>query len=633
VGEYFPGERAASAPSAPSSASLAAGSLSSHLASGNGPIGIRERRRQRLCVAPAVLVLLLVASAPVALGSMPPLGAVAGESPGQELIQFPLRWCAVEGSPAAATGTDTDGVLQQRMEDASQVTWLTGANIIFRSAFTHEFQDESNFPIIKDPNPDGPGELGDIEYDSDADDHPELDDVVSACEVAWEQVAIDQKVPVVGAVVVNIREFVNGDGEPSDLIGSGLMAWRSPSDYCLDPSDYTTAGGGDVVVNDASFAPTTPAERSLAHELGHLLDLEHGNGLDDDDDGWIDAECDSDEDPEEGPPFSLMTQSSVSDSARITPFQRNVSRGVAAVYIGATLDSPVDLTASHAIGDLRTDPNHDVADESADLVWASQTFNAAADVTQFVFALDGLVSRSMPRTRYLAFFDIDANPATAGAPSSLGFPTDMQGAEVVVSALVEPPSAAAAPFEVEATVWVFDGSEFAVLTDPRIRGNVETLLLSDGENDVPERDVISVEVPSQRRGPVGRVVLIQAVAEQLDAPYGFDVLPGDQPVRSGDAAPLFLIAPTFPVCGVTPVIVAPGETAMVQVSGLVPNRPVHVNLGSEPVAAGSTGATGNALIDFAIPTDTDGGPHLVTVGVDGLALTADCTVDVFFQVE
>ena len=37
VGEYFPGERAASAPSAPSPASVAAGSLSSHLASGNGP--------------------------------------------------------------------------------------------------------------------------------------------------------------------------------------------------------------------------------------------------------------------------------------------------------------------------------------------------------------------------------------------------------------------------------------------------------------------------------------------------------------------------------------------------------------------------------------------------------------------
>jgi hypothetical protein len=573
----------------------------------------------------------------VALGSTPPLGAVASESPGQRLIQFPLRWCAVEGSPAAAPGTDTEAVLQQRMDDATQVTWLTGANIIFRSAFTHEFQDDSNFPIIKDPNPDGPGELGDIEYDYDADDHPELEDVVSACEDAWEQLAIEQKVPVVGPVVVNIREFVDSDGELSDLIGSGLLAWRSPGDICLDPSDITTAEGGDVVVNDGSFAPTAPAERSLAHELGHLLNLEHGNGLDDDDDGLIDAVCDEDEDPEEGPPFSIMTQSSASDSTGITPFQRNVSRGVAAVYIGAMIGEALDfaggLTAFDAIGDLRTDPNDDVADESVDLVWSSLTYNVAADVSQFVFALDGLVSRSMPGTRYLAFFDLDANPATGGAPSSLGFPTDMQGAEVVVSALVEPPSDAAAPFEVEATLWAFDGSSFAEITDPGIRGNVESLTLPDGANDVPEQDVISVEVPSQRRGPVGRVALVQVVAEQLDAPYGFDVLPGDQPVRTGDVAPLFLIPPNFPVCKATPAIVAPGETAMVQVSGLVPNRPVHADLGSEPVAAGSTDAAGNALIDFAIPTDTDGGTHLATVGVDGLALTAVCTVDVFFPVE
>lgn len=629
MGEYFPGERAASAPSP---ANVAASSRSSHRASGNGPTGIRERRRQRHRFAPAVLVLLLIASAPVALGSAPPMGAVAGESLGQRLIQFPLRWCAVEGSPAAAPGVDTDRVLEQRMDDMSQETWLSGANIVFRSAFTHEFQDESHFPIIKDPNPDGPGELGDIEYDWDAKNHPELNDVVSACEDAWEELAIERKVPVVGPVVVNIREFVDRDGELSDLIGSGLMAWRSPGDACLDPSDYTTAEGGDVVVNDGAFAPTTPAERSLAHELGHLLNLEHGNGLDDDDDGWIDAVCDADEDPEEGPPFSIMTQSSVSDSTRLSPYQRNVSRGVAAVYIGAMLGSAAELTAFDAIGDLRTDPNHDVADESADLVWASLTYNVAADVSQFVFALDGLVSRNMPRTRYLAFFDLDANPATGGAPSSLGFPTDMQGAEFVVSALVEPPRAAA-PFEVEATVWAFDGSGFAVLTDPGIRGNVETLILSDGENDVPERDVISVEVPSQRRGPVGRVTLIQVVAEQLDAPYGFDVLPGDQPVRTGDVAPLFLIPPNFPVCRVTPAIVAPGETAMVRATGLEPNRPVHVEFGSESVAAGATDSGGNAFIDFAIPTDTDGGPYLVTLGVDGLALTAACTVDVFFPVE
>ena len=36
--------------------------------------------------------------------------------------------------------------------------------------------------------------------------------------------------------------------------------------------------------------------------------------------------------------------------------------------------------------------------------------------------------------------------------------------------------------------------------------------------------------------------------------------------------------------------------------------------------------TGNVTIDFPIPANTTEGLHLVTIGIDGTALTADCEV-------
>ncbi|MGH8612604.1 MAG: hypothetical protein ACREYF_11370, partial [Gammaproteobacteria bacterium] len=69
-------------------------------------------------------------------------------------------------------------------------------------------------------------------------------------------------------------------------------------------------------------------------------------------------------------------------------------------------------------------------------------------------------------------------------------------------------------------------------------------------------------------------------------------------------------------------------TLAVTASGLFPNEGVHALLGPEPVATGSTNARGEAHLSFALPFGVRGGPHLVTVGNDGTAVTADCLVDV-----
>ena len=92
--------------------------------------------------------------------------------------------------------------------------------------------------------------------------------------------------------------------------------------------------------------------------------------------------------------------------------------------------------------------------------------------------------------------------------------------------------------------------------------------------------------------------------------------------------PLYLVPPEFPVCAVDPLVADPGETVIIEVYGLLPSKSAHVVLGDTLVATDTLGVNGDALIELVLPGDTLPGPRLVTVGVDGTALTADCLLTV-----
>ena len=75
---------------------------------------------------------------------------------------LPLRWCAVQGSPAvtnpAGVGEpDTDSVLWRRHERATDYIWFPGALISFRSAFTAGVVTSGSYPVIADPHRADPG--------------------------------------------------------------------------------------------------------------------------------------------------------------------------------------------------------------------------------------------------------------------------------------------------------------------------------------------------------------------------------------------------------------------------------------------------------------------------------------------
>ena len=86
--------------------------------------------------------------------------------------------------------------------------------------------------------------------------------------------------------------------------------------------------------------------------------------------------------------------------------------------------------------------------------------------------------------------------------------------------------------------------------------------------------------------------------------------------------------PRFPHC-VPAGNGTPGGTVEVTFDGMRPNREIHALLGPNEVLRGiQTSASGTGRISLPIPAGTPRGNHLVAVGDDGLALTADCTVAV-----
>jgi hypothetical protein len=85
--------------------------------------------------------------------------------------------------------------------------------------------------------------------------------------------------------------------------------------------------------------------------------------------------------------------------------------------------------------------------------------------------------------------------------------------------------------------------------------------------------------------------------------------------------------PSFPHCFAQGDAVI-GGTVKVELEGLIPNSPIHGNLGPRTVFTGETNSTGGGTIDFPIPADASPGLSLITVGVEDTALTADCLVNV-----
>ena len=393
-----------------------------------------------------------------------------------DVIFVPIRWCAIQGSqavtnPGGVGEPDTDSVLWRRHERVTDNIFTPQALISFRSAFVSGAASSANFPLIADPAPPpaGPGVLGDILSPPST----ELQNAVTNCRTAWDGLELTLGVNIEGPIAINLRTFVNADGSDSATDGYGASVFTyTGGSSCGGHINFNNGDASYASVNDnSSTLGGDPQDRLLGHELGHALFLGHGNGLDDDGDGIIDA-CDGfsyDFSPPAesatATPASLMTTPVTSNI--ITTLQRGTvsatatgaqqgARGLAAVTSGTQYDPPGTLVDGPVVGDHRADPAHDVKDPSIDLVAAGLRRNSSANAAEFFHVVFDEIS-SQGKFEYLTLLDIDSDDKTGGSPSDLGLPTDAVGIEVIELVRV---NLAAGADGIEPHLWKFDGSVF-----------------------------------------------------------------------------------------------------------------------------------------------------------------------------
>ena len=148
-------------------------------------------------------VLALALPATVAIVCLLAFATGPANATGTQTIQIPIRWCALNGSPAAAGNTNS--ILLQRMMRANQI-WTPGANITFSSPFPASVPASSaNFPVIDDPRPNsfgprtspvesgqgfGPGLEGDIMQPEEdpfvPESFAEYNEARAECEEEWD---------------------------------------------------------------------------------------------------------------------------------------------------------------------------------------------------------------------------------------------------------------------------------------------------------------------------------------------------------------------------------------------------------------------------------------------------------------
>jgi hypothetical protein len=553
---------------------------------------------------------------------------------------IPLKWCAVQGSqavenPAGVGEPTTKDVLWRRHERATDFIYNSPENRVgigWRSAAIAAIP---MFPEIDDPFSPGtllpsppfamgrtaPGMLGDIiTFVPDSDIAPPVTDerrgeartlelklARNACSMAWDK---HSTLAGSGVFAHNIRRFIDMTGAPDPMGRIGLGGPVIPQGGILGCDRSGQLGPKNVTVIDNQFLrlEERKIDQLLAHELGHALTLEHGDGIDSDNDGNLDE---MDEDDNAKDPSNLMTTALSCCPETQTKLTRDlvdldqVEKILTCVpeIAGVMTDPPGGgFTPGPTITDLLVDAVQDAPEPFTDIDSVSITQNQEATTTTFAHQVFGRLRRDVAVDAFI-LADLDNNSTTGGSPAVLGIPTTFTGAELVtqvratISGDPEFPSVVAIP-----TVWRFLAGSFVIVTDPSIQARVSTPRFEGGPSvsDPPSADVISIIFNDAVRGPTDLPFRIEAITQNLSTGI-IDRL----------AKEVLWTIPSFPECGVDPETAEPGDFVTVEAKGLPANETAKIFLGDQMVATGVIDSAGKTSILFRIPEGERRGDRLI----------------------
>jgi hypothetical protein len=215
----------------------------------------------------------------------------------------------------------------------------TGIGFTTLQVGSPSFTAGTHFRIIDQVNS-KPGRIGSRTFISAG--GPEVDLANSRCRSSWLEDPKQDPPGAYGINVIVVDEIVdkfNGIPTGWDGFAPTLSVRSTPtSAYCLSPSTSRFNIQLDkqwMVMAIGSDNPSDPP-LTLAHELGHVLQLSHGDGIDNDGNGLMDEACDTNE---KDTGYSVM---SPYGGRIITEAQRQIARASVESIRGSSTCWPGD---------------------------------------------------------------------------------------------------------------------------------------------------------------------------------------------------------------------------------------------------------------------------------------------------
>ena len=564
----------------------------------------------------------LVALAVMLTATGTPAVWATGTWNGQNSLHVPTSWCIVQGSraqaaPNIAGDTATDDLIWRRHERPTDAIYANQAGITFRSAINNAWT-TLDFPIIADPNT-TLGVQGDMrgENVNTVAGGAEFNALLNACDTAYNNIGRAG----IGITMVNANMFHDAAGAYILIVGWGGCN-ETVAGTCDSPYDGRVALVDNAFLHPSSpnlnwpngggpFPVTDPLDIDAGHEMGHALSLDHRAGTtnlmnailsDNNSDGAIDN-------------IGL-------NAAEVTALRANALN-----VPGLEQDPPGVIVPAHVVAHRIPDKvrENEKLPPFLDLASVRATFDEKKQEVGLTSQLFGLLPAKATGQTYWFLVDRDGPAAGASAEqlAQLGLKNvAFAGADLVGRADVSGK-------RVRGSLWSYRDGRLTQLTQG-FRFELQTLVMhplyiarpKSGKmmGPVPVHNLIALKLANAlTRVEMGTSFRVQATAGDRRIPVA-DVL-------EGEGAKFTLERPSFPHCFPANEV-PPGGTVDVRLEGLKPSAPIHGFLGPRLVFRGETDAGGGGTIRLDIPKDTTYGLHLVTVGIDKTALTADCVVNV-----